>query len=173
MQSAAEMPAPFLFGKVTIKNHRFYVTDDIDSVNPTYTIISGVNAWSWSEDSSDADSSDFENAGWTSSFVVTRGATLGIEGQYLVDEATGTRDAGQLIADNGAHSFGPAGFKRFKVEALDTERTTAIGHIIVTGSIKLGESGGGMEDIQPFSLEVMVQGRPTGSGIYNVFALDD
>jgi hypothetical protein len=157
--------------KYLARNHRFSITEDESYQTATWTTISGVNAWSWSEDSADADSSDFENSGWTSSFVVTRGATLGIEGQYLIDEVNGTKDAGQLIAETAAHDFGPSGFRWVRVQALNTARDTAIGSIIVQASIKMGEGGGGMEDINPFSLECLVQGKPVGSGIYNIFNL--
>ena len=158
--------------KFLARNHRFFInTDSGDYDAGTWVAVSGISSWSWSEDSSDADSSDFDNAGWTSSFVVSRGTTLGFEGQYLVDEATGARDSGQLLCEQGSKGFGPTAFKYLKVEAVNTARTTPIGSIIVLGSLSQGETGGGMEDIQAFSIEAMVQGKPIGSGIYNIFDL--
>lgn len=136
-----------------------------------WTTISGVNEWSWSEDASSADTSDFDNAGWGSDMTATRKATLGITGQYKVDELTGERDAGQLMAETAAHDFGASGFRWLRVEALNTARTNVIGHIIVQASVNLGETGGGMEGVQPFNIECLVQGQPIGSGIYDTFSL--
>lgn len=161
--------------KFLARNHRFYINTDTSDTVPapnsaTWVAISGVNAWSWGEDASDADSSDFDNAGWGSSFTVTRKATLGIEGQYLLDEATGVKNEGQRLCEVAAHTFGPDGFRWLKVAALNTARTLEIGSIITQGSINQQEGGGGMEDIAPFSIESMVQGKPTGSGCYNIFS---
>ena len=160
--------------KYLARNHRFYINTVTTNAVPTpadatWVAISGVNAWSWGEDASSADSSDFDNAGWGSDFTVTRKATLGIEGQYLLDETTGTKDEGQRLAEVAAHTFGPDGFRWLKVAGLNTARTTEIGSIIVQCSINQQEGGGGMEDIQPFSIEGMVQGKPVGSGSYNIF----
>lgn len=110
-------------------------------------------------------------AGWTSSFVITRGMTIGLEGHRLIDETNGNKDSGQQEAEEAAHGFGPSAFRFIRVEAVNTARTQAIGNITAECSWSLGERGGSMEDLDPFNIEAMVQGRPTGSGVYDIYTL--
>lgn len=173
MQSAAEMTAPFLFRKVTIKNHKFYIntaTDD-DYEGGDWITISGVYEFSRGEDGNDTDAQDFDSAGWGSQLTVTRNFTLGLSAHYLVDEENGTRDQGQQLVDQAAHQFGSTGYRWYKMEALNTARTTPIGHIIIQGSTKLTDGGGGIEDISPLNVEILANGQPIGSGIYDVFTV--
>lgn len=150
------------------RSHRFYInTNPTDYASGSWIPVSGVNTFSVSEDSSDVDVSDFDSSGWGSSFVVTRNMTISVEGFQLVDEATKARDSGQLMCDVAGHLFGQDSFRYFKMEAVKTtDRTSPIGHIILLGSFKPGEIGGGMEDANPFSYEIMSQGAPISSGIY-------
>ena len=52
----------------------------------------------WSSEANTVETSDFDSDGWTSSFVVTRGATLSFEGHALVDEDTGEIVEGVTVA---------------------------------------------------------------------------
>lgn len=105
------------------------------------------------------------------SFVVTRGATLGFEGHMLVDEDTGVRDSGQLMCDVAAHNFGQGGARYLKMEAVkSTNRNAPIGHIIILANLQKGDIGGGMEDLNAFSITAPLAGqKPVGSGIYGLF----
>lgn len=109
--------------------------------------------------------------GWTSSFVVTRGATLSFEGHMLVDEDTGARDSGQMLCEVAAHNFGQGGARYLKLEAVkSTNRNAPIGHIIILANLQKGDVGGGMEDLNAFSIEApLAAQKPVGSGIYNLF----
>lgn len=100
---------------------------------------------------------------------ISKKFTLSLQGHYLVDEDTGEKNTGQQIAEEAAHDFGPAAFRWVRMEALNTARDTPIGNITFQASIKLGESGGGMEDLEPFNVDMMSQGAPIGSGIYSFF----
>lgn len=152
--------------KYLARNHNF----DISVDNSTWVPISGINSWDWSEDSKDADISDFDSAGWNSSFSTSRGAKLKIEGFYLLDEASGARDSGQIMSEVAARKFGSRGFRYMRVVARDTDDLVNIGSITVQASLKLGGSlGGGQDDVQKFMIEATVQGRPTGSGVYAIF----
>ena len=152
--------------------HKFYINTatDNDYDAGDWVTISGINTFSVGLDSSDVDVSDFDSSGWGSEFPVTRKLTVGIEGFMLVDEATGARDSGQLMADTAGLLFGQDAFRWFKVEAVrSTDRSTPIGHIVYLGAWKPSEGGGGMEDAAPFGMEVMSQGAPIGSGVYSHF----
>src|SRR4051794_38566780 len=110
-------------------------------------------------------------AGWNSSFAVSKAGTLKVEGWYLVDETTGARNSGQLLAEVASNVLGPAGFRYMRVRARDTADTTDIGSITIQASLKLSKAlGGGQDDVQGWGVEAMAQGKPTGSGIYNVFS---
>ena len=110
-------------------------------------------------------------AGWNSSFAVSKTGTLKAEGWYLVDETTGARNGGQFLAEVAANVLGPAGFRYMRVRARDTADTTDIGSITIQASLKMSQPlGGGQDDVQPWGIEAMAQGKPTGSGIYAVFS---
>ncbi len=157
--------------KYLARNHKFSIAHADTYVGASFTTISGLNSWSWEEDTNDADVSDFDNAGWNSSFAVSKGASLKLEGHYLVDELVGTRDSGQSMCEAAGHKFGPRGFRWLRVQAYDTDRVTEIGSIFVQASLKMGGGyGGGQDDVQKFAIDSTVQGRPVGSGCYNVFS---
>lgn len=104
-------------------------------------------------------------------FTVTRGATLSFEGHMLVDEDTGTRDSGQLMADVAAHRFGQSGARYLKMEAVkSSDRNSPIGSIIILANLQKGDTGGGMEDLNSFNIEApLAAQRPIGSGVYGFF----
>jgi hypothetical protein len=140
--------------EITIKNHRFSIndTEGDDYASGNWLVISGVNTFTRGTESTDVDASDFDSAGWGSDFSVTKKFSIGIQGHYLVDEVTGDKNSGQQLAEQAAHGFGPSAFRWVKMEALNTARDTVIGSIIIQASAKLGESGGGMEDLEPWIL---------------------
>lgn len=87
--------------------------------------------------------------------------TVSIEGFMLVDETTGARDSGQLMADVASRLFGQDSFRYFKFEAVrSTNRSQPIGHVIVLGAFKPMEGGGGLEDAAPWGMEIASQGAP-------------
>ena len=159
--------------KYLARNHRFAIntSETDDAGDGVWLTISGINTFTRNTESTDVDASDFDDAGWGSDFSVTKKFTLGLQGHYLVDETTGDKNSGQQLAEQAAHGFGPEAFRFVRMEALNTARDTVIGSIIIQASIKLGESGGGMEDLEPFNVDCMAQGTPVGSGIYNIFTL--
>lgn len=158
--------------KFLSRNHKFEITTDASPyTSATWIPISGINEWGWEEDTNDEDVSDFDNAGWNSSIAVSKGATLSLNGWYLIDEATGVRDTGQSTAETAAHKLGQLGFRGMRVRARDTADTINLGSITVQASLKMSENyGGSTDDVQKFAVECMVQGRPVGSGCYNVFS---
>lgn len=158
--------------KMLARNHKVYINTDADDyTNGDWVVISGINSITWSSEASTVDTTDFDSDGWQASFVVTRGATLSFEGHMLVDEVTGARDQGQLLAEQAAHQFGQGGARYVKLEAVrSTDRNTPIGHIILLANLQKGDTGGGMEDLSSFSIEApLAAQKPIGSGIYDFF----
>lgn len=158
--------------KYMARNHKFYINTatDNDYASGTWVTISGINTFSLGLESSDVNVDDFDSDGWGSDFPVTRKLTVGLEGFMLVDEETGARDSGQLMADSASLLFGQSAFRWAKVEAVKSnDRSQPIGHVIFLGAWKPTDGGGGMEDAAPFGMEVMSQGAPVGSGVYSYF----
>lgn len=154
------------------RNHKAYInTNSSDYTAGTWIAISGINSITWSSEANTVDTTDFDSDGWMASFVVTRGATLSFEGHMLVDETTGARDSGQLMCEVAAHNFGQGGARYLKLEAVrSTDRSAAIGSIIILANLQRGDTGGGMEDLNSFNIEApLAQNKPIGSGIYNFF----
>ena len=138
----------------------------------TWTPISGIATWGFTIDNNDEDVSTTDSGGWGSSMYTQHTASLSLEGFFLVDSLTGDRDQGQLLAERAATKVGYDAYRDIKIEAVPTisgVQSTAIGSIIVTGTIALGDMGGAVTDVDPWNVEVAVDGKPTGSGIYDVF----
>lgn len=155
------------------RNHKVYINTNANDYSAgSWIVVSGINSVTWSSESSTVDTTDFDSDGWQASFVVTRGATLSFEGHMLVDEDTGTRDSGQAMCEVAAHNFGQGGARYLKLEAVkSTDRNSPIGHIIILANLQRGDTGGGMEDLNSFSIEApLAQNKPVGSGIYGFFS---
>lgn len=135
----------------------------------TWTEVGGIASWGWTEEGTEVDVTDFDDEGWDNSMVARRKAALSLEGNWLMDEADGTRDAGQALVEGFAREVGQAGLFHFKVEtrADDGEVTpTALGSIQFQCSAKLGSTGGGSNDKMPWALELLVKGKPTFAGCF-------
>lgn len=155
--------------KYLARDHKFYISIDNRA---TWTPISGIATWGFTIDNNDEDVSTTDSGGWGSSMYTQHTASLSLEGFFLVDSLTGDRDQGQLLAERAATKVGYDAYRDIKIEAVPTisgVQSTAIGSIIVTGTIALGDMGGAVTDVDPWNVEVAVDGKPTGSGIYDVF----
>lgn len=155
--------------KYLARDHKFYISTDNRA---TWTPISGIATWGFTIDNNDEDVSTTDSGGWGSSMYTQHTASLSLEGFFLVDSLTGDRDQGQLLAERAATKVGYDAYRDIKIEAVPTisgVQSTAIGSIIVTGTIALGDMGGAVTDVDPWNVEVAVDGKPTGSGIYDVF----
>jgi hypothetical protein len=155
--------------KYLARDHLFFISTDNRS---TWIPISGINTWSFTIDNNDEDTSTIDNGGWGSSMYTQHTAALSLEGFYLVDPNTGTRDQGQYQTEIASTKVGYDAYRDFKIEAWPTisgSQSASIGSIIITGTAALGDSGGAVTDVEPWNVEVAVDGKPTGSGIYDIF----
>jgi len=133
-----------------------------------WTEVGGITSWSWTEEGTDVDVTDFDDEGWDHTMVARRKAVLSLEGNWLVDEATGDRDDGQILVEQYARKVGQAGLFHFKVETrAETGSPPApLGSITFQCSAKLGETGGGNDDKMPWAVELLVKGKPTFTGCF-------
>lgn len=141
---------------------------DISENNGTsWTTISGINTWSFTIDSNEEDTSTFDNGAWGSAIYTQRTGSLSLEGFYLVDSITGTRDPGQLKVEQAATKVGYDAYRMFRVRAFTA--SGEIGNFTFTGQAALGDQGGSVTDVMPWAADLLFEGRPTGSGIFNIF----
>lgn len=132
----------------------------------TWTEVGGIASWSWTEDGTDVDVTDFDDEGWDHSMVARRKAALAIAGNWLVDASTGARDAGQALIEDQARKVGTAGLMNVKIETRAQIANAPMGVISGQCSVKLGKNGGGNDDKMPFEATFMIKGKPTFSGCF-------
>lgn len=144
------------------RDYKFLVSDD----GTTWTEIHGVSTWKWSEEVKEVDITDFDDDGWGADLPAIGRAKLTLEGNYLRDANSGTRDAGQAFVEGKARLRGFKGLLQVKVETRDGTGTPIVpfGTIVCTAFPKLLEKGGGAEDKMPWGAEFMVKGKPTFTG---------
>lgn len=148
--------------KYLARDHRFYINDGTN-----WLAISGVSSWSMSVANDVQDNSKFSNNGWSSAIITSRAGAITLEGFYLVDAVTGTRDQGQLACETAAKSLGFHALRGFKLEAYTNN--TVIGSIQTSGIISFAGVTAGAQSVLPWNTSVEFLGIPIGSGIYNIF----
>lgn len=123
--------------------------------NTTFTTINGITSFSFTSSKTDADTTSFDEAGRESHIVSKRGNGLTVEGKYLEDSATKTRDSGQAAVEELAEKIGP--------DSIGTFKLTSPGGTIRTfkGSVKMADIGGGTDDPTSWGFEVTVSGTIT------------
>lgn len=127
-------------------------TDYEASSDAEWTAIGGLTSLSFGSDSTEADTTSFDEAGRESYLVVKRGNTLTLEGKYLEDEETGARDAGQQAVEASADQIGPSAMRYYRVTSPGgTER-------VFMSSAKLSELGGGTDDPTSWGAECKCSG---------------
>lgn len=91
-----------------------------------------------------------------------------LTGFYLVDALTGARDPGQLKVEQAATKVGYEAYRDFRVRAL-TASGGEIGNFVFLGQAALGDMGGSVTDVMPWSANLIFEGAPVGSGIFNIY----
>lgn len=79
-----------------------------------YAEITGLNSFDPSPEKNDSDTTTFDDEGWISHLVATRGLTVTIEGLHQEDETTGARDPGQAVVEDLAENSGASAMEMFK-----------------------------------------------------------
>jgi hypothetical protein len=132
----------------------------------TWTPISGISTWGLTIDSNEEDTGTFDNGGWGSAMYTQRTGSMSLEGFFLVDSSTGTRDPGQAAVDGQGTKIGYAAYCDFRVRAVPSGYGE-IGNFVFTGQVGPGDRGGSVTDVDPWSAEILFEGKPTGSGIFS------
>jgi hypothetical protein len=130
----------------------------------TWTEIGGLSKWGWKEDTNTVETTDFDDNGGYAQMSSSIKYSLMLDGNLLIDAATGARDAGQKLVEKAARALGPAGYVFLKIEPRDAALD---GSIEAQFSVKLTDRGGGNDDKLPWGVEAISRGTPAFSGIFD------
>ena len=155
--------------KYLARDFTFFVSDDNEA---TWKTVSGINTWGFVVDSSNEDTSTFDSGAWGSSMYTQRTGSMSLEGFVLVDSVTGVKDQGQLTIERAATKVGYDAYRNFRVEMtplVSGVKGTTIGGFKFQGQAALNDMGGSTTEVMPWGCELVFEGRPTGSGVFNIF----
>lgn len=114
--------------------------------------VKGINTLTFSGSKNDADTTTFDDNGWLTHLVASRGRTITLGGYYLEDPSTGARDAGQETVDALADSIGTTSLGTFRLTSpYGTVRN-------LTASANVSDIGGGNDDPTGWSAELTING---------------
>lgn len=117
-----------------------------------FTPIRGINSFSNDSSKNDADTTDFDSGGVTTSMAASRSYSMTLDGMRLEDVTTGARDSGQQAVETLSTQIGPASIGTFRM-------TTPGGKIKeFDASANVTGPGGGNDDPAAWSVELTISG---------------
>ena len=141
--------------KVLARDWDFEINNGTEAVPVWVDIRCGLNTLTFSSAKNDADTTDFCSEGWQEHIVASRNNSVSASGFYLEDPDDGTRNAGQELVETASRLFGYDALKQFRL-------TSPGGTIkIFSGSVALGDIGGGNDDPTSWGFTVTVSGSTT------------
>lgn len=124
---------------------------------PIWTEVTGINTWSHSPQSNDANTTTFDDNGRLAHFKASRGDQFTLAGIYKEDPANGDRDPGQEAVEAWGAAVGSASKKQFRI----TSPGGTIKTFLATSTVTSG--GGANDDPTAWSAQVTVSGAITTS----------
>ena len=103
-----------------------------------------------------------------SAMFTQRTGSMSLEGFWLVNSANGQRDPGQSKVESAAVQVGYAAYRDFRVRATPSGYGE-LGNFVFTGQAGIGERGGSVTDVMPWSVDLIFEGKPQGSGVFSYF----
>lgn len=129
--------------------------------SPVWVVIGGITSFSPGSTGNRTQTTTFDDVGWLTNMVASRGGTVSLEGQMIEDESDGARDAGQEACEAWAMEMAQASVKEFQIETPGG--TTATWEATAVAPFATG-SGGGNDDAAGWTLDIEFSGAPTISG---------
>lgn len=124
---------------------------------PVWTPVGGINTWSHTPQSKDADTTVFDDDGNEAHMKIRRGHQFTLAGLFKEDPANGDRDAGQEAVEAWGLLIGSASKKQFRITSPGGSLRTFLATATVT-------SGGGADaDATSWSAAITVSGAITAS----------
>jgi hypothetical protein len=139
--------------KVLARGFKFEINTGTD-LAPQWVQIKGLTSFGVDSDKEDAETTDFESAGFAEHMVAGRSYEISLEGHFLED-AAGVRDPGQEEVDALAEEVGETSLGSFRM-------TTPKGKVWTwKASAKVGGPGGENNDPASWSATLTVSGKIT------------
>lgn len=122
-------------------------------VAAAFVPILGLNTLTFEGSKNDADTTSFEDDGWESHLVASRGRSIKMEGFYLEDPADDSRDPGQEAVEALDEAMGQDSLGVFR-------RTSPSGTVkYFRASASVTSTGGGNNDPTGWAAELRVSGQ--------------
>ena len=114
--------------------------------------VKGINTFTFDGIKNEADTTTFDEDGWQSHLVASRGRSLTCGGIYIEDGTTGARDAGQALVDALADEIG--------CDSLGSFRLTSPGGNVrsFSASANITGIGGSNDDPTGWNAELKISG---------------
>jgi hypothetical protein len=121
------------------------------------TAIGGLDTFSLTESSNDADRTGFDDGGNPRHWVASRTRTIKLSGKFLEDPSNGTRDAGQEAVETQASLIGDLSLATWTIDSPGGNSLSFL------GSVTMDEIGGGNDDSAKWGCTIKCSGQVTGS----------
>ena len=119
----------------------------------TWQEIGEISSFTIDTSKNDADTTTFQDDGFMTHVVASRGSTISLEGLYFEDQTTGARDPGQLLVDQLGIEIGQSSTEYFRITSpFGTSK-------IIKASANVSGIGGGNDDPTAWTAELTVSGR--------------
>lgn len=129
---------------------------------PTEVIVNGQTSMTMAPSAEVADTSSFDEGGFTSSLKSVQSMALTFDGFVMIDYATGLRDEGQVILEDLINASGIKGLAEFILELNDGEATpTVLEKYEFTAHATGAEFGGANADAGKWGFTLQMCGKPT------------
>lgn len=128
------------------------------AVTPVWTAVGGLLSGSvnYGENEETVDTTTWDSEGYYEQEKMQLGASLSLEGRFLQDPATGTRDPGQQLVEAHGELLGNASQIniRFRYPGATTWK-------VWKATVSVGEQGGGTNDKVGWAADFTRCGAPT------------
>ena len=117
-----------------------------------WVTVNGLKSFSFDSEDNKADTTTFDDDGWNSHLVASRGRKIGCEGYYLEDQVSKARDPGQILVEDYNEIIGPDSLAYFRL-------TSPAGTVrYFYASVSIGGVGGGNDDPTGWNAELTTSG---------------
>lgn len=121
--------------------------------------VGGINSMTPAGSNTTVDATDSESDGFMEQYIIQRGGTVTFDG-FFAEAADGTKDAGVERVNDAVAEVGPAANRKFRIRR-PLATSSVVFDAAVDAPITMTGTGGGMTDINGFSVTLMITGKPT------------
>lgn len=126
--------------------------------SPVWVEIGGLNTWTHSPSSKDADTTKFYDGGRESSMKTTRGDEFTLSGFKSLDDTVTARDPGQVAVETVDAAVGRDSRAQFRITEDDTGEAKSF-----LATVQVTSGGGGNDDPVKWEATLKVTGTITSS----------